>query len=103
MSTLDDQTETSHREAEIAATVRRYIVEEFLFGTSDVDDRASLLESGTIDSTGIVDLTLWLEVQFTIEIADEDMTTVNLDSVERIAQFVTRREAASAQGDRRTE
>ena len=98
-----DQTDTRHREAEIAATVRRYVVDEFLFGTGEVDGRASLLESGTIDSTGIVDLAMWLEVHFGIEIGDEDMTTANLDSVERIARFVARREAASNPGDRRLE
>lgn len=103
MSTSGEITDARSRETEIAATVRRYVVEEFLLGTGGVDDRSSLLESGTIDSTGIVDLAMWLEVQFGIEIGDEDMTTVNLDSIERIAQFVARREAASAAGDRRIE
>jgi acyl carrier protein len=101
--TSDEQTATRHREAEIAATVRRYVVDEFLFGTGEVDDRTSLLESGTIDSTGIVELATWLEVHFGIELEDEDMTTANLDSVERIARFVARREAASSPGDRRIE
>jgi acyl carrier protein len=103
MLTSDEQTDTGRREAEIAAMVRRYVVDEFLFGTGEVDDRASLLESGTIDSTGIVELAMWLEVHFGIEIDDEDMTTANLDSVERIAHFVARGEAASAPGDRRIE
>jgi acyl carrier protein len=103
MSSPDDQTNTRRREAEIAATVHRWVVDEYLLGTSEVDDRGSLLESGTIDSTGIVDLAMWLEVQFGIEIGDEDMTTANLDSVERIAQFVARREAAHAAGDRHIE
>ena len=88
---------------DIAAIVRRHIIDEFLLGTGDVGDSASLLASGTIDSTGIVELATWLEVRFDIEIDDEDMTTANLDSIERIAGFVARRHAALHPGVRLVE
>ena len=53
-------------EPEIAENVRQYLVDNFLLGRGRVSDDASLLESGTVDSTGIVELAVYLEVRFGI-------------------------------------
>lgn len=87
-------------EPEIAEVVRLYLVDNFLLGRGTVSDDASLLESGTVDSTGIVELAIYLEVHFRIEVEDDDMTAANLDSVARIAGFVARKQAAAGSGDR---
>jgi acyl carrier protein len=70
--------------------VREYVVENFLLGEDEEEfsDETSFLESGLIDSTGILELVSFLEEAFEIEIADEEMIPDNLDSVESVARFV---------------
>jgi len=70
--------------------VREYVVENFLLGEDEggFSDATSFLESGLIDSTGILELVSFLEEDFEIEVADEEMIPDNLDSVERVARFV---------------
>ena len=53
-----------------------------------LDDEASFLEEGLIDSTGIVHLVTFLEERFEIRIADSDVVPENLDSVARIVRYV---------------
>ncbi|HEY0835671.1 MAG TPA: acyl carrier protein [Azospirillum sp.] len=72
--------------------IRAFIVENFLLGKdSGFDDAESLLESGIIDSTGIMHVVAFLEESFGIAIDDDDLVADNLDSVERIAGFVERK------------
>lgn len=77
--------------------VRTYIVENFLFGNDDpaLTGDASFLETGIIDSTGILELIQYAESTYGIEIDDEDMIPENLDSLDRISAFVIRKRNAS--------
>jgi acyl carrier protein len=69
--------------------VRNFIVENFLFGDDQgLDDDTSFLENGIIDSTGILELVLFLDEEFSIEIADEELIPENLDSINRIVSFL---------------
>ena len=70
--------------------IRQFVVENFLFGQNDkqVSDTQSFLESGIIDSTGVLELIAFLESKYAISIADEELVPANLDSVERVARFV---------------
>ena len=72
--------------------IRRFIVENFLFGQSSGQyafaDDDSFLDRGIIDSTGILELVAFLEERYGIAIADEEMTIDNFDSVVRVARFV---------------
>ncbi len=76
-----------------AEQVRQYILENFLFSTDasllGMDD--SFLERGLIDSTGMLEVILFLEESFGIKVADEEMVPANLDSVNRIAAFIERK------------
>jgi acyl carrier protein len=49
----------------------------------------SLIEAGVIDSTGVLELIEYLESNYGIQIADEEVLPDNLDSIERISRFVT--------------
>ncbi|CAO3431635.1 acyl carrier protein [Azospirillum doebereinerae] len=73
--------------------IRAFIVENFLLGKdSGFDNGESLLESGVIDSTGIMHVVAFLEERFGITVDDEDMIADNLESVNRIASFVERKQ-----------
>ena len=70
--------------------VRDYVVENFLFGDTDVtfSDTDSFMEQGILDSTGILELILFLEETFEIKIEDDELVPENLDSLGNIARFV---------------
>ncbi|WP_431859535.1 phosphopantetheine-binding protein [Azospirillum sp.] len=81
----------------IAKDIRSFIVESFLLGQdSGFDNSESLLESGIIDSTGIMHVVAFLEETFGVAIEDDDLVADNLDSVDRIAGFVGRKQALKA-------
>ena len=69
--------------------VRQFIVENFLFGrTEGLEDGQSFLDSGLIDSTGILQLVSFLETTYGLQINDDEMVPDNLDSIDKIAGFL---------------
>ena len=76
-----------------AEQVRQYILEDFLFSTDTsllgLDE--SFLERGLIDSTGMLEVILFLEESFGVKVGDNEMVPENLDSVNRIAAFLERK------------
>jgi acyl carrier protein len=77
--------------------IRDYIVENFLFGDAEPleDDTMSLLDNGIIDSTGVMELVAFLEGDFGLTIADEELVPENLDSVANLTAFVARKHAVA--------
>jgi acyl carrier protein len=74
-----------------AETVRRFVAETFLFeANGDLSSSQSLLDSGVIDSTGVLELVMFLDKTFHIEIADKDLVPENLDSIDNIVRFIER-------------
>lgn len=86
----------------IETDVRRYIVDKLLFGRTDtvVNGDTSFLESGLIDSTGVLELVAFLEEQFHIKVEDEDLIPANLDSINALASFVARKSMAPVNSQR---
>jgi len=58
------------------------------FFVDDFSDDESFLTSGIIDSTGMMELVLFLEQEFAIKIHDEDLVPQNLDCVAAATAFV---------------
>ena len=54
-----------------------------------------LLQSGLIDSLGMVDLVAYLEQSFSIAVDDDDMVPENFETVAAISAFVTRKRAGA--------
>lgn len=77
--------------------VREFITMNFLFGdTSRVPgDAESLLESGVVDSTGVLELVEFLEGDLGVPVSDHETVPANLDSVENIVHFVERKRAGA--------
>jgi acyl carrier protein len=73
--------------------IRRFLLENYLFTDDEsqlgMDD--SLLSRGIVDSTGMLEIILFIEEQCGVKVADEDMVPENLDSVNRIVAFVESR------------
>ena len=51
----------------------------------------SFLSSGIIDSTGVLELVAFLEEQYQLTVADDELVPENLDSLQNVAGFVTRK------------
>ena len=77
--------------------IQKFILENYLF-TSDpsaLGSDDSLLGRGIVDSTGMLEIIMFIEEQLGVTVKDEDMVPENLDSVNRIAAFVeSKRKAA---------
>jgi acyl carrier protein len=77
--------------------IREFVTDNFMLGRENqLNDSASFLEEGIIDSTGVLELVTFLEQKFDIQIANEEITTENLDSVALVDAFVARKLAATA-------
>ncbi|MFX0203049.1 MAG: acyl carrier protein [Candidatus Hodarchaeota archaeon] len=73
--------------------VRDFIFQQFLFDADngDLQNDVSFLETGIVDSTGVLELLAFLEKTYGITIEDEELVPSNLDSVNNVVSFVTRK------------
>lgn len=72
--------------------IRNFVTSNFYVADpAALQDEASLLDQGIIDSTGVLEVIFFIEENFGIKVEDGEMLPENLDSVERIASFVERK------------
>jgi acyl carrier protein len=75
-----------------SARVRTFITTNFYVADpQSLGEEASLLDGGIIDSTGVLEVVQFLEEQFGIAIADDELLPENLDSIGNIARFILRK------------
>ncbi|MGZ5007773.1 MAG: acyl carrier protein [Methylobacter sp.] len=76
-------------------TIRQYILENLLFTEDEsvLQDSDSFLDGGIIDSTGVMEIILFIEETFDIKVNDNEMLPVNLDSVDNLIAFIQRKQA----------
>jgi len=68
------------------------LIETFLFGNPErLTDTTPLLESHIVDSTGILEIVMFLEDRYGIRIEDNELTPDNLNSIERIASLLKKK------------
>jgi acyl carrier protein len=83
----------------LEAQLRQFVVENFLFGKQNgFQNDHSFLETGIIDSTGMVELISHLEKTYRIKVEDSELVPDNLDSVNRLVAFVQHKQAAVTAG-----
>ena len=71
--------------------IRAFVTTNFYVADPSFSDDASLLDAGIVDSTGVLEVISFLESEFGITVADDEMLPDNLDSVTRIVAFVMRK------------
>ncbi|MGZ4954077.1 acyl carrier protein [Methylobacter sp.] len=76
-------------------TIKQYILENLLFteDESAIQDNDSFLDGGIIDSTGVMEIILFIEETFGIRVNDDEMLPANLDSVDNLIAFVQSKQA----------
>ena len=82
----------------IEMTIREFLNDNFLVEADEfaLPATVSLTQGGTIDSMGVLELIMFIEQRFDMQIPDQDTTPENLDSIERIVNYVQHRHAALA-------
>lgn len=80
-------------EDQIRTEIRQFVVENFLMGdvSARPADNESFLENGTIDSTGVLEVVMFLESNFGFKVEDRELLPENIDSVNNQVKFVQRR------------
>jgi acyl carrier protein len=77
----------------IEKQIKQYVAENFLFSDDGytLPEEASFLEEGIVDSTGVLELILFVEETYGITVANEDVLPENFDSVTKLATFIRRK------------
>jgi acyl carrier protein len=70
--------------------IRDFVIKNFLFGDAGgtLTGKTLLLETGIVDSTGFLEIIEFLETTFSITIEDQELRSVNLNSIDNIVRFV---------------
>ena len=77
----------------IEEELKNFILENFIIdeNPSQLDKNQSFLESGIIDSTGILELVSFIEEHYKITVEDEDLIPDNLDSLNNVVNFINKK------------
>ena len=73
--------------------IREFIAENFLFNPNgfNLSDDASFLDEGVVDSTGTVELVMFVEETFGFVVGDHEIEPENFDSVNKLAAYIARK------------
>lgn len=83
---------------DVLTSLRKYIKETFLLQSdaADVGDDDPLLESGIVDSMGILQFVNFIEAEYGIDVDDDEIVPENFETMTEIAAFVKAKRASSA-------
>lgn len=72
--------------------LRQFIEDNFVMGNGkSFGDADSLLKRHIIDSTGVVELVMFLEETWAVTVEDADIVPANLDSLDHLQAFLARK------------
>lgn len=73
-----------------ATQIRDYVARNLLFSDSGFNyaDDTSFMDEGIIDSLGIMELVTFVETNFDISVADDEVVPDNFDSVKKLDAFI---------------
>jgi acyl carrier protein len=71
----------------VTGRIRSFLSRQFPL-TKNVGDEQPLLGAGLIDSLGILDVVSFLETEFNIAIADEELLPENFGTIRSLSNFV---------------
>ena len=78
----------SAQNTELHTKIRQFVLATFPAAKESIADEESLLETGIVDSMGVLDIVTFLEEEVGIAIEDEDMVPDNFETIGRILEFV---------------
>jgi len=86
-----------HAANDARIALRKLILEDYLFtdDESALSDGMSFLDEGILDSMGILEIIMFLEEQFQVIVAEDEMVPQNLDSVDNLLAYIERKSKAA--------
>jgi acyl carrier protein len=76
-------------QTQIRDSVLQFLQSNFMFDQKkQVPDNQSLLESGIVDSTGILELIGFLEDTYQVKFHDEELIAENFDTLAKLTSFL---------------
>ncbi len=78
---------------DVQTRIAGFILSDLLFGDESrmPSPDESLVSSGIVDSTGILEIIEFIEAEFGVTVDDTETVPENLDGVARLADFVARK------------
>ena len=73
--------------------LRRFILDDYLFTDDETALRndMSFLDEGILDSMGILEIIMFLEDEFQVHVANDEMIPENLDTIDNLIAFIDRK------------
>lgn len=72
--------------------LREFITTNFYVAEpTALKDDQSLLESGVVDSTGVLEIVQFLESDFGVKVEDTEIVPENVDTISRLSAFIARK------------
>ena len=73
--------------------IREFIFNNYMIGQNneELDNNSSFLENGIIDSTGVLELIMFVEEIYSIEVEDEEVIPDNFDSINKLCEYLGRK------------
>ena len=85
------------QEEQLRTEIRQFIESNFIFNKKKtLGDDESLIDSGVIDSTGVLELIAFLEQKFQVKFEDSELVAENFDSVSKIVRFIAKKSPGMA-------
>ena len=77
---------------QIENQIKQFILKNLYFAEDNtLDDDASFLETGVVDSTGVMELVAFVQTEFGVPVEPQEIVVENFDSVRKVARFIGRK------------
>lgn len=87
-----------HESTAVVDRIRRFVVQRFPRAADiGADNDTSLLEGGILHSLGVLEIVDFLENEFGIVFADEEVVADVFDTIDKMASFVAAKRERSAE------
>jgi acyl carrier protein len=77
--------------ANIEQDIRNFLMENFMAGRAEQLRDDEMLLGNVIDSSGVIELVVFLEEHFAIGIADDEVVSDNLETLRNVVAFIQRK------------
>jgi acyl carrier protein len=77
--------------------IRSFLAERFLFDReAAIDPSSSLIQGGVLDSTGVMEVVMFLEDTFGLKVQDQEIVAANFETIDGMCRFVDSKTASRA-------
>jgi acyl carrier protein len=76
---------------DIEQEIRTFVMENFLFGRKEELNGDTQLLGNAIDSTGVIELIVFVQERFTISVDDDEVMTNNFGTVKNVVAFIEKK------------